>query len=312
MGKQSTDNKTKKMSRASQTTTNPWRVWDAQLRDTPVLFINMDKSVKRRRAIESALTYFNTVRRVPGVDASQEVPDIAHDKRVDLLTRARLMRGEGRWNSWELDNARSVGATLGHMAAWQYMVDHDIPLAMIVEDNVALKPQQLAAAVHEAFVESQGKQLFTEKTVWLLGASRWTHHRDWHKEKNDAFGKAAAAQKWKSLRGWMDMGVIMPLPAAKALLAQALPIQAHIEFFMGSASAVGDINVVTHPWCTDLMWRRSNLASTIGHDTPLWVVMCFVLAAVVVLGLIATSRALHWRRRTTQCRAAKPLVCPPQ
>lgn len=287
---------------------NPWATWHGRLLETPVLFINMDRSKKRRARVETILAPFMQRHRVPGVDANIVIPDAIHDERIDLITRARFAAEQRRWNHWELDNKRSAGASLAHMAAWRYMLDHDIPLAMVVEDNIETEVPHLVTAVEKTFREHRGAQLFRPRTVWTLGASPLFFKVDSDKEERDSHvALAATTERWIPLRSWFRNSCYMlSRPAARVLLANALPIQAHIEFYMGSLAAVGSIDAVAHSTCFGKITRHTTMASTIMHDLPMQVIILFIILLLGLIALIAFGRALWWRKQATDCFTACP------
>lgn len=98
----------------------------------PVLVINRAQDIDRLTAFQkSANAFCVEVTRIDALDAHR--PDFPFALYADLL----------RDRFWESDQIKpgAFGCFLSHRRAWQYVVDHDMPMALICEDDAELLSQ---------------------------------------------------------------------------------------------------------------------------------------------------------------------------
>lgn len=109
----------------------------------PVLVINRDQDVERLEAFRHSVQQHGVgFERIPALDA--HAPDFPFANYVDLI-------GDHFWGE-PVIKPGAVGCFLSHRKAWQHVLDHDLPLALICEDDaIFLKsPSELSALVADA------------------------------------------------------------------------------------------------------------------------------------------------------------------
>ena len=113
-----------------------WPAQPAQARSA-VLVINLDHSTARlaetRRQLEQLGLPFHRIPAVDGLALSAPERSRCYDPGLNRLQfHKSLSDGE-------------IGCYLSHLRAWQWIVDHDLDYALILEDDVACGPELIAA-----------------------------------------------------------------------------------------------------------------------------------------------------------------------
>ena len=115
--------------------------------DCPVFVINLERSVHRRQyAIDHLAGHGVQARIVPAVDGNTLDLDELSQQGVydDSLARQKFSRSLSR---------NEIACTLSHVNVWRKMIADDVPMAMILEDDVMLAPDiadAITAALDQA------------------------------------------------------------------------------------------------------------------------------------------------------------------
>lgn len=95
----------------------------------PVFLINLDQCTERLRRVDAALKNFGIqYTRIPAIDGEVELPNLL--PKVD--------QGAYRRNMGQTLLPGKVGCYFSHLKAWQYLVNSNHNIALILEEDVAL------------------------------------------------------------------------------------------------------------------------------------------------------------------------------
>jgi glycosyl transferase, family 25 len=175
------------------------------------------------------------IKRFIGVDG--KTIDIKNDKRVGTLTKRSILHKMRRSHE-ELDSAGGVGCALSHIALWQWMVDNQQEMCMVMEDD---------AVIPDTFVEQGNKcidQSFILKDpkkwdLWVIGAVCEDLTRIPQEPTTSGLVRAEAFV--------LAHCYIITLRAATKFLQDVYPIHCHIDFWMSIYCYLNDLRIVYNP-----------------------------------------------------------------
>ena len=140
----------------------PWKI-----ESIPAFCITLERRKDRWKRFQDQPGIRNmNIKRFVGVDG--KTLDIKKDKRIGTLTKRSILHKTRRSHE-ELDSAGGVGCALSHIALWQWMVDNNQELCMVLEDDAVIPPD---------FVE-QGNKCIADSMIlkdpkkwdlWVIGA----------------------------------------------------------------------------------------------------------------------------------------------
>ena len=173
--------------------------------------------------------------------------DVKTDPRISLLAK-RNITAKTRRSHEELDSVGGVGCALSHIAIWQWMVDNNQELCLVFEDDAVVPPdfiQRADACIKESTILKDPKKW----DIWLI-AGHWDSLTQIPGEK-----KAVRVGEFMTSHGY-----VMTLHAAKRLLKDAYPIEAHIDLWMSIYNYVHDMRLVG---CLDLNLKQNGSTTDI-------------------------------------------------
>jgi GR25 family glycosyltransferase involved in LPS biosynthesis len=197
------------------------------LTDTKIYYINLDNRKDRKQQFESqeALASMPPVERVAGVHGLSV--DIKDDKRVGVNTRVHVIT-EYRRSHYEIHSRGAIGASLSHLKVWKEFVKSNAKYALILEDDVSLP------ATFSMMVRDCAKDLPSKWDIWVLG---WNHTPvDTGKHGTNPFRRI--------LHFVGAHCYIISRNAAKILIDEFFPIEAHIEHYMNNVAFLKGLTVI--------------------------------------------------------------------
>jgi glycosyl transferase family 25 len=173
--------------------------------------------------------------------------DVKTDPRISLLAKRNII-AKTRRSHEELESVGGVGCALSHIAIWQWMVDNNQELCLIFEDDAVVPPdfiQKANTCIQESTILKDPKKW----DIWLI-AGHWDSLTEIPGEK-----KAVRVGEFMTSHGY-----VMTLHAAKRLLKDAYPIEAHIDLWMSIYNYVHDMRLVG---CLDLNLKQNGSTTDI-------------------------------------------------
>ena len=175
------------------------------------------------------------VKRFIGVDG--KTLDIKNDKRIGTLTKRSILRNVRRSHE-ELDSPGGVGCALSHIAIWQWMVDNQQEVCMVMEDDAVIPDdfvEQGNACIQQSLVLKDSKQW----DLWVIGGVCEGLTRIPQEPVESGLVRAGAFI--------LTHCYIITLRTATRFLEDVYPIHAHIDFWMSIYCHLNDIRIVHNP-----------------------------------------------------------------
>lgn len=279
--------------------------------------VSLDRRTDRRRQFEEGsaaamVQLWPRWRWLSAVDAAADYggfrESAAQDPRLSPHARVTVLRGNRR-SHHELASLGAVGCYFSHLAALRAFVaaDEEREQADGEERSVLLVFED-DAAVTAGFVESLLRAP-PPPTGWDMVTFGPVVRK----------ATAVPSSEWRRVTDfWGTMAYAVTARGARALLRDALPMEAGIDVFYSLAAAVGTVSVVAHP---KLVVKQSGAtASDIkALDCPLCTLddtarsarvgsamtSAHVLPAVIVALGVLTAAVVAWRRQADACKPPK-------
>jgi GR25 family glycosyltransferase involved in LPS biosynthesis len=209
--------------------TQPSQVWTID--SIPAFCITLERRQDRWKRFQDQPGIKGLqVKRFLGVDG--KTLDVKTDPRISTLTKRNII-AKMRRSHEEIDSIGAIGCTLSHMNIWKWMVDHQAPLCFVFEDDAVVPPDFIARA--NAYIkESPLLQDPSQWNVWLLGG-KWGDITPMPNEKNLMIRIGAFM---------CTHAYVVTLDTASRFLQDALPIQAHVDAYMGVYSYLNDFRLI--------------------------------------------------------------------
>jgi len=175
------------------------------------------------------------VKRFIGVDG--KTIDIKKDKRVATLTKRTIIHKTRRSHE-ELDSAGGVGCALSHIAIWQWMVDNNQELCLVMEDDAVITDtfvQDGNKCIADSFILKDPKRW----DLWVIGATCEGLSRIPQEPANSGLLRTDAFM--------MTHCYVITLRTAKKFLEDVYPIHCHIDFWMSIYCHLNNLRIVHHP-----------------------------------------------------------------
>ena len=193
----------------------------------PVYVVNLKEREDRWRRFESqpVTSLFSNLHRFNAVNGKKL--KYKRDKRISMRTRLNITRNYRR-SHHEIATLGAIGSSLSHIGIWKKFVATGKPVCVVFEDDVILTNNQLQN------IDKHMENLPTSWGVWILGCYMPNliiepiSHKPWCKVHN--FTGAHA--------------YMITREAAKTMLEEPFPIEAHIEHYMTTVGILKDIHIV--------------------------------------------------------------------
>ena len=211
----------------------------------PAFCITLERRPDRWRRFQdqSGIDRLN-VKRFLGVDGQKL--DIKNDDRISLFTKRNII-SKSRRSHEELDSAGGVGCALSHIAIWQWMVDNNQEVCLILEDD-AIIPPDFVEKVDGCINESKVLQDPKKWDMWLLGGTVQGLTQIPNETNVTRVGTFFSFYSY-----------VMTLHGAKRLLKSVYPIQGHIDVWTSIYNYVNDFRIV---YCLNLNIKHNSKVQT--------------------------------------------------
>jgi glycosyl transferase family 25 len=118
----------------------------------PAFCINMDKRKDRwfQFSAQKGIDNLPKLKRFPAVNGAEL--DILNDTRIPLITKHNIMYKTRRSHE-ELNTKGGIGCALSHIGIWEWQVQNNVPVVLILEDDVKITPD-LVPTMNKTIAES--------------------------------------------------------------------------------------------------------------------------------------------------------------
>ena len=198
--------------------------------NVPTYVINMKERVDRwkRFTQQPVIHKLKHLKQFSAVNGKKL--DYMKDRRISVRTRLNIFRNYRR-SHHEIATLGAVGASLSHIGVWKKFLASGAKTCFIFEDD-AILTESIFDDIDRLF-----RKLPADWGVWILGYYKENLiYEPYHVKPWNQVHKYTAAHAYLITR-----------EAAKKLLADALPIESHIDHYIGDAGIVNKLLVLEHP-----------------------------------------------------------------
>ena len=181
-----------------------------------------------------------TVKRFIGVDGN--TLDIKKETRITTLTKRNILRNSRRSHE-ELDSAGGVGCALSHIALWQWMVDNQQELCLVMEDDAVIPPD-FVEKVNQSIQKSVVLKDPAQWDLWIVGGICEDLSRIPQESPESTVVRTGAFITTHCY--------IITLRTAKQFLKDVYPIHCHIDWWMSIYGYLNDIRILHDTECNVL------------------------------------------------------------
>jgi GR25 family glycosyltransferase involved in LPS biosynthesis len=219
----------------------------------PAYLINMDERKDRlERFMGQDSVRYMRVRRLKATNG-KAIKNFKKDKRISLRTRYNIVRNYRR-SHHEIATLGAVGASLSHIDLWKRFVASGEPYCLVFEDDARVR-LDIIHQVHRLW-----PTLPKSWGIWLLG----------YYEPNMTI-EALPEKPWNRVINFSAAhAYILKREAAQKLLEDVLPIEMHIDHYMGMCGMMKEFTLLQHPEINVPFWGfetgpRINDSNTSQH-----------------------------------------------
>ena len=205
----------------------------------PTYFINMNERKDRlKRFMGQPITkYMTRLRRIRAVNG-KAIKSFKTDRRISLMTRFNILRNYRRSHR-EIATLGAVGASLSHIDVWRRFLASGEPMCLVFEDDAHINTDHfhMAHRLWKTLPDSWG--------IWILGYYEPTMVVE------------EIAKPWRRVHSFTAAhAYILTRAAAEKLMEEPLPIEMHIDHYMGMCGTMKDFLIVQHPDINIPFWGR--------------------------------------------------------
>ena len=207
-----------------------------KIESIPAFCITLERRKDRWKRFQDQPGIRNmNIKRFIGVDG--KTIDIKNDKRVGTLTKRTILHKMRRSHE-ELDSAGGVGCALSHIALWQWMVDNNQEMCMVMEDD-AIVPTTFVQDGNQCIANSMILKDPKQWDIWAIGAVCEDLSRIPQEPLESGLVRADAFV--------LAHCYIITLRTAKRFLEDVYPIHCHIDFWMSIYCYLHNLRIVHSP-----------------------------------------------------------------
>ena len=207
-----------------------------KIESIPAFCITLERRKDRWKRFQDQPGIRNmNIKRFIGVDG--KTIDIKNDKRVGTLTKRSILHKTRRSHE-ELDSAGGVGCALSHIALWQWMVDNQQEMCMVMEDDAIIPTnfvEQGNKCIEQSFILKDPKKW----DLWVIGAVCEDLSRIPQEPLESGLVRAEAFV--------LAHCYIITLRTAKRFLEDVYPIHCHIDFWMSIYCYLHNLRIIYTP-----------------------------------------------------------------
>lgn len=208
------------------------------LQDMKVKVINLDRRPDRWERFSSQkgvvrLGTQYTIERFSAVDGKTIA--VETDDRISMRTK-RNIKFRTRRTHEDIDTVGAIGCYLSHTQIWREFLQSGASCVMVLEDDALIPPDFLEKLNRYA---NDLSQLHTySNTLWSLATPQAFFERDQNVYREGV---------WVCNIATTFTGYILFRSAAEKLLANAFPIDNHVDLMVYQATQLGILTTIHHP-----------------------------------------------------------------
>lgn len=169
------------------------------------------------------------MKRFLGVDG--KTLDIKNDDRVSTLTKRNIL-AKSRRSHEELDSIGGVGCALSHIALWEWLVNSDHEMMLVMEDD-AIVPPDFVSKVNGCIERSMILKDPKKWDLWLLGGI-W-------EDLSSISGEKEVVRMESFI---LFHAYVITKRMARILLKDVYPIQCHIDAWVSIYAYLQNLRIV--------------------------------------------------------------------
>jgi GR25 family glycosyltransferase involved in LPS biosynthesis len=204
-----------------------------QVTDIPIFCINLDLRPDRWRKFQKqpGVQELPNLQRFSGIDG--KTLDLIDNEQISLGSKYNILNKTRRSHD-EIDTMGAVGATMSHTGIWKLFLERypEQEYCLIFEDDAFIPPKLPEYIAHCSSHFSELKKPFD---LWLLNYSLMD------KKLTPLTPHWSAPNNFYSFSAYM-----ISRDGAAKLLADAFPIQMHIDRYANMKMNLGQCNVIIH------------------------------------------------------------------
>jgi GR25 family glycosyltransferase involved in LPS biosynthesis len=217
----------------------------------PAYVMNLDSRPDRWALFNQIDLGLPNLQRFPAIKVSMET--LFTRKDISESTKIRIF-GRVRRSHEEIDSYGGIGCSLGHITLWKDLLESNASHMAIFEDDPNLNPFRKPGSMAE-YLQSEIDALPSEGwDVWLAGYNRIRDCNPW--ETPDSVPRISQSvtrpeancqcnAEYLDVRSFFGTHCyIISREGARKMLDHALPIESHIDAYMGVQAQLGRVRII--------------------------------------------------------------------
>ena len=269
----------------------------------PACVINLDARPDRWARLSLIDTGLPNLQRFSATRIS-DMGDLLTNPEVSEFTKIRVVGGTRRSHE-EIDTPGAIGCSISHINLWKKLLESDATHMVILEDDVNLEPFRRSGSLAK-YLQSQIDALPSVTwDVWLAGYNRLRDCSPWEtpavtpkisRTVTEPEAHCKCQAEFLDIRSFFGTHCyIITREGARKMLANALPIESHIDGYMGLQAQLGRVRIVaggspfhlTNSMCDTDITHGSALICSLGMKDASYKVVTYILVILLVIVLIA-------------------------
>ena len=266
---------------------------------------NLDCRPDRWARFTQINTGLPNLQRFSAINAS-EMGDLLLNSQITEATKIRIV-GRTRRSHEEIDARGAVGCSLSHISMWQEFVsDPDLKVThmIVFEDDTNLDPFRVSGSLAK-YLQSQIDILPSGWDVMLAGYNRLRDCNPWEtpavvpkisRTVTEPEAHCKCEAEFLDIRSFFGTHCyIISREGARKMLVNALPIESHIDGYMGLQAQLGRVRIIasgapfhlTNSMCDTDITHGSALICSLGMRDASYKVLTYILVILLILVLVA-------------------------
>lgn len=267
---------------------------------------NLDCRPDRWARFTQIDTGLPNLQRFSAINAST-MGDLLLNSEITESTKIRIV-GRTRRSHEEIDARGAVGCSLSHITMWQeFSLDPDpnVTHMIVFEDDTNLEPFRAPGSLAQ-YLQSMIDLLPSETwDVWLSGYNRLRDCSPWDTPQAtpkiartvlDPNAHCKCQADFLDIRSFFGTHCyIITREGAQKMIANALPIESHIDGYMSRQAQLGRVRIIasgdpfhlTNSMCDTDITHGSALICSLGMRDASYKIVTYVLIVLLVVLIIA-------------------------
>jgi len=204
----------------------------------PAFCINLDRRPDRWKKFvdQEALDHLPTMKRFKAVDG--KTLDIRNDSRIPLMTKRNILANMRRTHE-ELDTAGGIGCALSHIGVWEWAVQNQSPVTLVMEDDAVVPPDFVSRT--NRILDSNPDNIQNTKSWDLLLFT----------DGSRVCSPSASSSVIEHCDAFVGLQTyVITLDCARKFLEEAYMLHMHIDLWMAVFKSVHGLRILRIPTVT--------------------------------------------------------------